>query len=574
MVKYDSIHITFLIQDDGLYENLIIELEKIGQDFKILRYFNLQDWNINLNENLPEILITDYNPDTKLGLDAVDFFKTKSPSTKIITYVSRDHVPQAIASLQKGVEDYITHSVPSKIYTAVQKILERIHSQRNLLDQQQIMRRIEKKNIALLNAQPDFMLQVSRDGIILDYKPSEESKALNELFKGKELQGRDLKEFFNIAVTEDMIRFINQVMDSGKPQDYEFKILCQGVSHKMEARFVRITHLECLLIIREFQGDNEREEEYYRAISRISRYRHKEDLVKELLNHMVDSDKNLLAEEKKKADLLLSNILPSYMIEDLKKSGKVQPVQYDNAAVMFTDFVGFSKISKYMSPTQLLKELTIYFDEFERICEFYGIEKVKTIGDSFLCVSGLGKNQRTAIVDIILAGIEMARFTQERMESLQKSGEDGWGIRIAIHSGALIAGVVGHKKIAFDIWGHTVNMASRIETVAEGGKITVSRSIYDGARDYFDFDFAGEKELKGVGNHELYTLIGLKKGLFQSKSGNQLIPNKNFYKLYEAMNLGKHILYTEGKYRVSGTVKFPGSESKSKSSGKELSLAK
>lgn len=551
MTIYDPIQITFLIQDDSLYQKLIQELDELESNSKTRRFPNFEEWqNQEKDKNLPEVLVMDYNPDTGLGIDTLGFFKERTHDTYIILVVSRENVSRAIDTLKEGVEDYITHYAPAKLFSSIKKILTKIEDQRSLIDQQKVLRRIEKKNIALLNAQPDYMLQVARDGLILDYKPSGESKALMELFEGDEIQGQELGNYFDRETTATMLEIINRVMDNNEPEELEFKMNTQGVIHKMEARFVKLTYLECLLIIREFQGDIEREEEYYRAISRISRYRHKENLVKELLTHMVNSDKNLLTEEKKKADLLLSNILPSYMIEDLKKTGKVQPVQYDNASVMFTDFVGFSKISKYMSPTQLLKELTIYFDEFERICENYGIEKVKTIGDSFLCVSGLGKKHKTAILDSILAGIEMTEFTYNRKKELEKSGESGWGIRISIHSGALIAGVVGHKKIAFDIWGHTVNIASRIEAVGASGKITVSRSVFDGARDFFDFDYAGEKELKGVGFHDLYTVGSLKQGLYNKSEGNSLKPNHNFKKLYKALCEGKHILYTEGKYKI------------------------
>lgn len=553
MTVYDQIQLVLFVQDGVLYDQLIQELDKIHSSLKTRHFTDLQSWKDQEGEKFPEIIITDFNPETGLGLDVLDYFRERSPDTSPIVFVSRDHAKYAIDILKEGVEDYVTHYAPSKIFTAVKKILNKIEGQRNLIDQQKILKRIEKKNIAILNAQPDFMLQVARDGLILDYKPSKESKALLDLFEGDEIQGQELGHYFSIEITREMLSIIKRVMDNNQAEDFEFRLNIQGVIHKMEARFVRLTHLECLMIIREFQGDIEREEDYYRAISRISRYRHKENLVKELLTHMVDSDKNLLAEEKQKADMLLSNILPSYMIDDLKKTGKVQPVQYDHAAVMFTDFVGFSKISKYMSPTQLLKELTIYFDEFERICENYGIEKVKTIGDSFLCVSGLGKNNKTAVLDTILAGIEMSQFTFNRKAELEQNGESGWGIRLSIHSGALIAGVVGHKKIAFDIWGHTVNIASRIEAVGESGKITVSRSVYDCARDYFDFDFAGEKELKGVGFHDLYTVKSLKQGLYNTKKDHCLEPNKNFQKLYSALHEGKHILYMDGKYKISNT---------------------
>lgn len=552
MTIFDPIRITFVIQNDDQYNTLIQEVEKIDAKIKASRVveFNKSQSPEEQGILTPDIIIMDYNPESGLGMDCLEYFRKHKDHVSIILYVARDHAPQAIDELKNGVEDYVTHLVPSKLFAATRKCVQKIEGERNLLDQKKILKRIEKKNIALLNAQPDFMLQVSKDGLILDYKPSKESKALLDLFQDQELQGRELQDFFPKDVSDSLLEIIDRVMETAQPEDFEFKLMTLGVIHRMEARLVKLTYIEVLIIIREFKVDHEREEEYYRAISRISRYRHKEDLVKELLNHMVDSDKNLLSEEKKKADMLLANILPSYMIDDLKKSGKVQPVQYDQASVMFTDFVGFSNISKYMSPTQLLKELTIYFDEFERICETYGIEKVKTIGDSFLCVSGLGKNQRTSTIDILLAAIEMARFTQQRKDEIAKNGESAWGIRIAIHSGALIAGVVGHKKIAFDIWGHTVNTAARIESVSKGGKITVSRAVYDGARDYFDFDFAGEQELKGVGAFDLYTLYGLKQGLY-AKNSDAMVPNRNFYRLYEALRDGKHVLRRDGKYFVS-----------------------
>jgi len=542
--------VSCLLTEPELKSAIEESINQIDKKLSVEFILDSTEWLQRLSgESLPDILVLEYTPQNESCKRILDTAISKSKDIHIVLVIEREHASQAIQLLEKGVEDYITKNLVSKIIPSLEKIIRNIEIERNLTDQKKILKRIERKNLALLNAQPDFMLQVAKDGLILDYKPSRESRVLVKVLGGTELQGQEIRSFFPPEVTEQFMDRIDKALSIGKSEDYNFKLMSQGVHHKMEARFVRLTELECLIIIREFQSDNEREEEYYRAISRISRYRHKENLVKELLNHMVNSDKNLLAEEKKKADLLLSNILPSYMIEDLKKYRKVQPVQYDNASVMFTDFVGFSKISKYMSPTQLLKELTIYFDEFERICETYGIEKVKTIGDSFLCVSGLGKNQKTAAIDSILAGIEMSRFTYDRKKDLERNGEEAWGIRIAIHSGTLIAGVVGHKKIAFDIWGHTVNTAARIEAVSEGGKITVSRSIYDATRDYFEFDYVGEKELKGVGSLDLYCLKSLRRGLFHPESGG-LVPNINFYRLYEALRDGKHVQFQNGKYKI------------------------
>lgn len=291
------------------------------------------------------------------------------------------------------------------------------------------------------------------------------------------------------------------------------------------------------------------QEDYYRAVSEVARYRHKEALIKELLTYLADNDRIRLAEEKKKADLLLENILPKYMIEELKTTGRVTPIHHDQAAVMFTDFVGFSDISRYMSPNELLKELTIYFDEFERICVKYDIEKVKTVGDAFLCVAGIGKHKRTAVIDIVMAGMEMLQFVEERKMIKERKGEMAWGMRASINKGSVIAGIVGQTKIAFDVWGHSVNIASRINTVGKDGAITVSRDVYDSTRDFFDCTFYDNRLLKGMGYHDLYLINGFKKKLSVPKS-EKTLPNKSFFKIHSALRKGHHVLYKDGKFYI------------------------
>ncbi|PJE01232.1 MAG: hypothetical protein CK427_11405 [Leptospira sp.] len=551
MNTFNTIHLLFLIQEEDKYEELESALKDFDSKLVATRYKNLTSWLDTNPTKMPEIVISDYLPETEMGLDALEYFRNKNKDTIFILYTNMDFLQSAIDETKKGVSDYIIQNIPSRFAVVVNNSIEKIITRWDLLDNKNVIKRIEKKNTALLNAQPDYLIQANSKGIILDYKISTDSEIINLMLGKESIQGKILSEIFPQDTACLIQEEIKNVLTNNKLVNKSFYMNYASVNHNIEARFVKIDTDEVMIILREFSSDNQKEEDYYRAISRISRYRHKETLVKELLNHMVDSDKNLLAEEKKKADLLLSNILPGYMIEDLKRYGKVQPVQYDQVAVMFTDFVGFSKISRYMSPTQLLKELTIYFDEFERICEIYSIEKVKTIGDSFLCVAGLSGNHRTAGIDILLAGIEMMRFTDSRREELKLQGEDAWGIRLAIHSGPLIAGIVGHQKIAFDIWGHTVNIAARIEGVGKGGEITVSRNMFDFTRDLFDFDYIGERELKGVGMHDLYKLSGLKTGLYAKNDKTKFIPNVNFYKLFEALRDGKHIMRRDGKYIIS-----------------------
>ncbi len=291
-------------------------------------------------------------------------------------------------------------------------------------------------------------------------------------------------------------------------------------------------------------------EEYYRSLSRIYRFRNKEAMLRELLKHLADSDRNQLAAEKRKADLLLNNILPSYMIQELKKHGRVPPAHHEDAYILMTDFVGFSTISRYMSPRELLRELTIYFDAFEEICETYGLEKVKTIGDSLLCVGGVRKTARTTHIDAILAAMELLRFTYRRKKEKQARGDDAWGVRAIVHRGPLVAGVVGHSKIAFDIWGHSVNVASRIEGVAGEGAVTISEPVYQKIRDFFDCKFEGEFELKGTGRSDLFTVNGLRP-IFQAKDPEApTLFNERFELLYDSMAMGHHVMRKEGKYHV------------------------
>ena len=122
-----------------------------------------------------------------------------------------------------------------------------------------------------------------------------------------------------------------------------------------------------------------------------------------------------------------------------------------------------------------------------------------------------------------------------------------------VKSGQQVVNLSAHQKIAFDIWGHTVNVASRIESVSKGGLITLSRAMYDNSRDFFDFDFLGEQELKGIGQYDLYSLTGLKQGLYAKDSG-KLVPNMNFFKLFEALRDGKHIMKRDGKYIISKQI--------------------
>jgi class 3 adenylate cyclase/Tfp pilus assembly protein PilF len=188
--------------------------------------------------------------------------------------------------------------------------------------------------------------------------------------------------------------------------------------------------------------------------------------------------KNIIKKEKRRSDELLLNILPHETAEELKKTGCAKPKQFDMVTVLFTDFKGFTKIAEKMSADELVNELNLIFSAFDKIISKYPIEKIKTIGDSYMCAGGLPKANTSNPMDIIHAAIEIQEYMNKHI-TISNNETPSWQIRIGIHTGPVVAGVVGIKKFAYDIWGDTVNTASRMESSGEPGKVNISGSTYE-----------------------------------------------------------------------------------------------
>jgi adenylate cyclase len=214
-----------------------------------------------------------------------------------------------------------------------------------------------------------------------------------------------------------------------------------------------------------------------------------------------------LKKEKQKSDDLLLNILPEEVAEELKEKGFSEARSFNNVSVLFTDFVDFTKAGERMTPQQLVDELHICFRTFDEIMSRHRIEKIKTIGDAYLAVGGLPIADADHAVNTVLAAIEMLEFMSARRREL---GDRTFEVRIGIHSGGLVAGIVGIKKFAYDIWGDTVNTAARMEQNSEAGKINVSESTYLLIRDRFVCSYRGKIEAKNKGELNMYFVEGKK----------------------------------------------------------------
>jgi class 3 adenylate cyclase len=201
---------------------------------------------------------------------------------------------------------------------------------------------------------------------------------------------------------------------------------------------------------------------------------------------------------------LLLNILPSTVAEELKDKGSAEAKHFDEVTVMFTDFKNFTKISEKLTPTELVAEIHTCFKAFDLIITKYNIEKIKTIGDSYMCAGGLPVANRTNAADVVNAAMEIQEFMLQHLKQRKQEGKEIFEVRIGVHTGPVVAGIVGVKKFAYDIWGDTVNLASRMESSGEAGKINISGITFALVKDKFNCTYRGKIEAKNKGEIDMY----------------------------------------------------------------------
>lgn len=219
-----------------------------------------------------------------------------------------------------------------------------------------------------------------------------------------------------------------------------------------------------------------------------------------------------LNQERAKSDSLLLNILPASVAEELKMSESVSPRHYESASVLFTDFVGFTQIAEGMTPDELIAELDACFSRFDAIARKHKLEKIKTIGDSYMAVGGVPAANHTHAVDCARAALEIQRFMMELTAEKAALSQPCWQLRIGVHTGPLVAGVIGREKFAYDVWGDTVNTASRLESSGVAGRINVSAATYEKVKDLFVCEHRGKISAKNKGEIDMYFVNSVNSG--------------------------------------------------------------
>lgn len=262
----------------------------------------------------------------------------------------------------------------------------------------------------------------------------------------------------------------------------------------------------------------------YTTFTKIRTYRFAQEKFR--LERIINERTDELVKEKDKSEKLLANVLPKDTANELKTKGKATKKKYQMATVLFSDIQGFTKIAEQMNPEKLIDQLDSFFFHFDSVVEKYNTEKIKTIGDAYMCAGGIPEKNRTNPVEVVMASLEMQKYMAGLHEQARKNNSSFWDIRIGIHTGSVIAGVIGHKKLSYDIWGDTVNTASRMESSGEAGKINISGSTYQLVKDFYICEYRGKMPVKYKGEIDMYFVKGIRPELSNVDTGE---PNEKFF---------------------------------------------
>lgn len=251
---------------------------------------------------------------------------------------------------------------------------------------------------------------------------------------------------------------------------------------------------------------------------------------------------SILKEAWEQSERLLHNILPESICEELKTNRKVDPLHVESGSVLFTDFAGFTKLTEKMSPEQLVEELDACFSRFDRIVQRFELEKIKTLGDGYMCAGGVPHGSMTHPYDISICALQMRDAIRRLAIRRQMASGGYWRIRIGAHVGPMVAGVIGEHKFSYDIWGDTVNIASRMESSGIEDGINISRELNDLIEPFFITEHRGVIPAKNKGNLPMYTLHRLRPQF--SKDDDGIDPNNDLYAAIEN-KIGHCCAYTQ-----------------------------
>ncbi len=375
--------------------------------------------------------------------------------------------------------------------------------------------------------------------VFIVIKPTGELEWVNDTFE--RIHGYKLSDYrdtygntiFSLDPSSEISNLFNKCLKECKPCEG----ICKVKSKKGSFHWLQIfitPHMnkdgkieELIAVEIDITTFKNKEEELHAQnvkIKEIARVLEKANAQLEEQKQEINEQKRTIEKEQEKSETLLLNILPFEVAKQLKSKGRAGTRSYKLVSVLFADFKGFSKISKTLDPKDLVNILDSYFATFDEITSKHYIEKIKTIGDAYMCAGGLPLSNKSNPIDAVLAGLEIQHYLNTLNDTKVLNNLQVWELRIGIHTGPVVAGVVGKKRFAYDIWGDTVNVASRMEQSGHVGMVNVSGVTYEYIKDFFECDNRGKIETKNLGKIDMYFVNRIKPELSADKFG--ILPNE------------------------------------------------
>lgn len=403
----------------------------------------------------------------------------------IIMLTARDGINDMVMGLESGIDDFMIKPFDKRELNARIKIGERIIALENqLIDNLELMNQSRQEWAATTEAIPQLICLLDADGNVMRTNGTLSGW---QLARQEEIQGRKLhnllRRIFPEFATQIRQHWVKakEVLDTGN----------HYVFNGTDTETARYFHIQYEPI-----GDVITAEHSFAAVS-IQDVTEQKQLELELI-----SAKQQLEAEHNKSERLLLNILPPRIAHQLKQHESTIAENFDEVSVLFADIVGFTALSRSTSAHELVALLNTIFTQFDQLAVHHQLEKIKTIGDAYLVVGGLSVENSNHILSIINMGLDMNRAINEVNDTLNHN----LSIRIGIDCGPVVAGVIGKHKFIYDLWGDTVNTASRMESTGIEGYLQVTESVYHQEKLSFDFQYRGEIEIKGLGSVNTYLL--------------------------------------------------------------------